>query len=173
MSFLELAKKRYSCRAYSDKKVEKEKLDLILEAGRVAPTARNLQPQRIIVVQGTEGFEKLGKAANVYKAPLAIIVCCDTSSVWVRPIDTYKTTEVDASIVTDHMILEATELGLNSVWICHFKADVLKAEFELPDNLVPVNILAIGYGTAEPKLPDRFDVDRKPISETVFFESLK
>jgi len=173
MSFLELAKKRYSCRAYSDKKVEKEKLDLILEAGRVAPTARNLQPQRIIIIQEKEGFEKLAKAANVYKAPLALVVCTDTSAVWTRPNDQYKTTEVDASIVTDHMLLEATDLGLNSVWICRFDVEIIKTEFNLPDNLVPVNILAIGYGTVEPQSPDRFESARKPLSETVYYESLK
>lgn len=172
MDFLELAKKRHSCRAYSEKKVEKEKLDKILEAGRVAPTARNLQPQRILVLQGAEGMEKLSKAANTYKAPLVLIICTDKSTVWTRPHDQYKTTEVDATIVTDHMILQATELGLSSVWICHFKPDIIRAEFNLSDNIVPVNILAIGYGSTEPKSPERFDTERKPIIETVFFESL-
>ncbi len=172
MSFLDLAKKRYSCRAYSDRKVEKEKLDMILEAGRVAPTAKNLQPQRLIVVQEKEGFEKLSKAANVYNAPLAIIVCADKNAAWVRPFDQKQVTDIDASIVTDHMMLEATELGLSTVWICYFKPDVIRAEFELPDNLVPVNILAIGYGAGEPKSPERFDEARKPLCETVFFEKL-
>ncbi len=173
MSFLDLAKKRYSCRAYSDRKVEKEKLELILEAGRVAPTAKNLQPQRLIVVQEKEGFEKISKAANIYNAPLAIIVCADKNTAWVRPFDQKQVEDIDASIVTDHMMLEAAELGLDSVWICYFKPDVIRAEFGLPDNLVPVNILAIGYGSGEPKSPARFDEARKPLSETVFFERLR
>lgn len=172
MDFLELAKKRYSCRSYSEKKVEKEKLDRILEAGRVAPTAKNLQPQRILILQEHEGLEKVSKAANIYKAPLALVVCIDTDVVWTRPFDGYKTTEVDASIVTDHMMLQTTELGLSSVWICYFRPDVIKAEFNLPENLVPVCILAVGYGTAEPKSPDRFESERKPLTDTVFFEGL-
>jgi nitroreductase len=171
MSFLELAKKRYSSRSYTDRKVEKEKLEKILEAGRVAPTARNLQPQRILVLQEQEGLEKVSKAANVYKAPLVLVVCTDTSTVWTRPHDGYKTTEVDASIVTDHMILEATDLGLSSVWICHFKPAVLMEEFNLPESIVPVNILAIGYSDTEPKLPERVETERKPISETVYLKA--
>lgn len=173
MSFLDIAKSRYSCRSYSDKKVEREKLALILEAARIAPTGANRQPQRLIVVQEPEGLEKLGKAANIYKAPLAIIVCADTDAVWTRPFDQKKIADIDASIVTDHMMLEATELGLNTVWICYFKPDVLKAEFNLPDSFVPVNILAIGYGTVELPSPNRFDTDRKPIGDTVFYEGLK
>lgn len=171
MVFLELAKKRYSVRKYSDKKVEKEKLDLILEAGRVAPTGANRQPQRLIVVQGQEGLEKIGKAANIYGAPCAIVVCSDTEEVWVRPMDGKKLTDIDASIVTDHMMLQATELGLGTVWICYFKPDVLRAEFGLPETVEPVNILAVGYSAdSEPQSPERHAKARKPLSETVSFE---
>lgn len=77
MEFLELAKKRYSVRAYDDRPVEKEKLDKILEAAHVAPTAANLQPVKLIAVQKKEQLNKLAKAANIYHAPLAIIVCAD------------------------------------------------------------------------------------------------
>lgn len=172
MDFLSLAKKRYSVRAYTGQKVEQEKLNAILEAAHAAPTAKNLQPQQLIVVQSEEGFTKLAKAANVYKAPLAIIVCSDTEKTWTRPFDGKKLTDIDASIVTDHMMLEATDLGLGSVWICYFKPDVLKAEFNLPANLEPVNILAIGYAdtNAQPVSPaDRHSTKRKPLSETVIY----
>ncbi len=171
MSFLELAKKRYSVRKFQDKQIEEEKLLQILEAGRVAPTGANKQPQRLIVVREKEGFERLKKAANIYNAPLAIIVCGDTDAAWVRPIDGKKITEIDASIVTDHMMLEATELGLGSVWICYFDPVVIKKEFNLPDNLLPVNILAIGYSSSESASPDRLSKTRKPLKDIVYYET--
>lgn len=108
MDFLTLAKKRYSVRAYTKQKVEKEKLDAILEAAHVAPTGGNCQPQHLIVVQSDEGLRKIGKATNIYGAPLAIIVCSDTNKVWTRPFDGKKLTDIDASIITDHMMMEAT-----------------------------------------------------------------
>ena len=117
MDFIELAKKRYSVRSYSEKKVEREKLNQILQAAHVAPTAANLQPIRLIAVQSEEGLAKIGKGANIYGAPLAIIVCADHSKAWVRPFDEKQTCDIDASILTDHMMLEATELGLGSVWV--------------------------------------------------------
>ena len=87
MDFLSLAKKRYSVRAYTKQKVEEEKLNAILEAARVAPTGGNCQPQHLIVVQSEEGLNKIAKAARVYDAPLAVIVCCDTEKTWTRPFD--------------------------------------------------------------------------------------
>jgi len=176
MKFLDLAKRRYSTRAYTDQSVEAEKLADILEAGRIAPTGHNNQPQRIIVVQSQEGLGKVKKAAEIYNAQLALIVCTDTDEVWERPFDGKKLTDIDATIVTDHMILAATEAGVDSVWICHFKEDVIKSEFALPDNIKPVNILALGYRNAEKwraKEANRHDTDRKPIIETVFYEELK
>ena len=116
MNFLEMAEKRYSVRRYSDKKVETEKLEKILHAAHVAPTAVNLQPVRLIVVQERNGLEKISKGANIYGAPLAIIVCADHDKAWIRPFDNKQTGDIDASILTDHMMMEATELGLGSVW---------------------------------------------------------
>ena len=127
MNFLELAKKRYSVRSYTSQKVETEKLDKILQAAHVAPTAANLQPIHLIAVQGKDGLEKIGKAANIYGAPLAIIVCADHNKAWVRPFDRKQTADIDASILTDHMMIEATELGLGSVWVCYFKPDIIKS----------------------------------------------
>lgn len=146
MSLLDIAKKRYSVRKYEDKPVEKEKLEKILACAHVAPTAANLQPVKLLVVQDKERLKSIAKAGNIYNAPLAIIVCADHSKAWTRPFDNKQTTDIDASILTDHMMLQATELGLGTVWVCFFKPDVIKKEFQLPDNLEPINILAIGYG---------------------------
>lgn len=171
MNFLELAKKRYSSRKYKSERVEEEKLLKILEAGRIAPTAKNAQPQRLIVVQKQEGLDKLNKGANIYGAPLAIIICTDINETWKRPFDGKVVTDIDASIITDHMMLQAEELGLGSVWICYFDPKVIKKEFNIPDNIEPINILAVGYAEGEAKSPDRHDQDRKSLGETVFYET--
>lgn len=172
MDFLELAKKRCSVRSFTEQKVEAEKLAQILEAGRVAPTGANRQPQRVLVIQSEEGLQKLGKAAKIFGAPVALLVCADRSEAWVRPYDNKNISDIDASIITDHMMLEATQLGLGSVWICHFKPDVVRSEFKLPDHLEPVNLLVMGYAKGPVASPDRHSETRKPISETVFYENL-
>lgn len=172
MNFLETAKSRYSVRDYKSQKVEQEKLDKILYAAHVAPTAANLQPVRLIVVQEEEGLSKIGKAANLYGVPLAIIVCSDHSKAWTRPFDKKQTVDIDASILTDHMMMEATELGLGSVWVCYFKPDVIKQEFQLPDTLEPINILAVGYSNESPADPERHATQRIPLDELVHYEKL-
>lgn len=172
MNFLEIAKSRYSVRSYQDKKVEQEKLDKILYAAHAAPTAANLQPIRLIVVQEEEGLRKFDNAANIYEAPLAIIVCADHSKAWTRPFDKKNTADIDATILTDHMMMEATDLGLGSVWICYFKPDIIKREFNLPDNLEPINILAIGYAKESAADNDRHTTQRIPLSELIHYEKM-
>lgn len=126
----------------------------------------------LIVVQSEEGLAKIGKAANLYGAPLAVIVCADHNKAWVRPFDKKQTGDIDASILTDHMMLQATELGLGTVWICYFQPDVLRKEFELPENLEPINILAIGYSDEGTVDTNRFDSTRIPVSQLVSYDNL-
>jgi nitroreductase len=173
MNFLELAKKRYAVRSFITKKVEPEKLKIILEAGRVAPTGANMQPQELIVVQESSGLEKLKTAANVYGAPLAIIVCGNKNSVWKRPFDGKNLIDIDTSIVTDHMMLQATEFGLGTIWVCYFKPDVIKKEFNLPEHIEPINILGIGYASGKEASPDRHDEKRKPLDKIVSYETFQ
>ena len=172
MSLLDIAKKRYSVRKYADKPVEKEKLEKILACAHVAPTAANLQPVKLLVVQDKERLKSIAKAGNIYNAPLAIIVCADHSKAWTRPFDNKRTTDIDASILTDHMMLQATELGLGTVWVCFFKPDVIKKEFQLPDNLEPINILAIGYGKGIAEDSERHSETRIPMEELVSYDYL-
>lgn len=172
MDFINIAKQRSSVRSYMDKKVEADKLEKILEAAHVAPTAANLQPVRLIAVQSEEGLAKIGKGANIYGAPLAIIVCADHNKAWVRPFDKKHSGDIDASILTDHMMLQATELGLGSVWVCYFQPDIIRKEFSLPSNLEPVNILVIGYSNDAAADTSRFDSDRIPMSQLVSYENL-
>lgn len=171
MDFLDLAKKRYSVRKYKEQPVEEEKLQKILTAARVAPTGNNQQPVRLIVVREKEGMEKLAKATrSIYNAPMGIIVCTDKRKAWQRKYDEKNICDIDASILTDHMMMEATDLGLGSLWICWFKPEVLKEEFNIPEGIEPVNILALGYPDREPESPDRHDEKRIPLSELVYYE---
>ena len=170
MDFLSLAKKRYACRKYTAQKVEQAKLDTILEAGRVAPTGANRQPQRLIVVRSQEGMERLARCTRDFGAPCAVIVCADTGEAWTRKYDGKTISDIDASIVTDHMMLCAASLGLDTLWICMFKPEAVREEFALPANVEPVNILLIGYGDGPAADPNRHDTLRKPLSATVFHE---
>lgn len=168
MDLLELLKKRYSVRKFEDRKVEKEKLDLILEAGRVAPTACNFQPQRILVLNNTESLEKLKNCTPYhFHAPLALIICYDKTTSWKRK-DGCDMGEVDASIVTTHMMLESEHIGLGTTWVACFDKEALIKEFSIPENFVPIAILPIGY----PKTgiePNPLHYERKNLSETVFY----
>jgi len=171
MSFIQLAKRRYSVRNYTSQPVEEEKLGAILEAGRVAPTGANVQPQRILLLREKDSLERLKKAANVFGAPAVLVVCGDVSAAWTRPFDGKNILDIDLSIVTDHMMLAATDLGLGTLWVCYFDPEIIKKEFNLPENIVPVNILAVGYASGEPQSADRHEKERKPLKETVFYES--
>lgn len=84
-------------------------------------------------------------------------------------IDNKQSADIDATILTDHMMLQATELGLGSVWVCYFKPDVIKKEFDLPDNLEPINISTIGYAKDEQAAPDRHSATRIPIDQLVSY----
>ncbi len=172
MKFIDIAKQRSTVRSYTTQKVEPEKLEKILEAAHVAPTAANLQPVHLIVVQSEEGLAKIEKSTSIYGAPLAIIVCVDHNKAWVRPFDKKQSGDIDASILTDHMMLQATELGLGTVWVCFFKPDILCNEFKLPANLEPVNILVAGYSDEVSANTERFTTTRIPISKLVSYEDL-
>ena len=119
------------------------------------------------MIQGEEGLNRLGKAGNIYGAPAAILVCADRDRAWVRPFDKKNTADIDAAILTDHMMLEATALGLGTTWICYFKPEIITREFQLPSNLEPVNILAIGYTDEEAADPERHSRTRIPVDELV------
>lgn len=168
MEFNQVIRIRHSVRNYIEKPVSETDLLQILEAGRLAPTGVNYQPQRLYVVQSAEGLAKLQLAAKTFGAPVAILVCADVNEGWTRSYDGKKITEIDASIVTDHMMLAATDLGLGTVWVCQFRADILREQFDLPDNQVPVNILIIGHTdeARDAEVPRR---TRKPLTETVFY----
>lgn len=167
MAFIDLARQRYSVRKFSDKPVEDDKLERVLQAGRLAPTAKNIQPQRIYVVKSLQAMEKLNKCSPcIFGAPVALVVCYDESVSWVRSRDNKNYGEVDAAIVATHMILQAEELGLSTVLVGVFDTDELRRAFSLPDNLIPSLVVPLGYAAAD-AAPAPMHEQRKPLSETV------
>ena len=165
--FLKLARTRCSIRSFADRPVEAEKIDAILQAARLAPTAVNYQPQRILLLQSPEALEKL-RACTRYSfgAPIAFVVCYDRETAWVRSFDGKNGGEVDAAIAATHMMLEITELGLGSTWVGAFDPAKLTELFALPENLVPVCILPTGYPSDQAKPAPAHD-KRKDLTELV------
>ena len=148
MEFRDVLEKRYSVRKFSDRPVEEEKLKAVLEAGRICPTAVNAQPQRLYVLTGEEMFSKLGRSERMrYGAPVVILVCADTRVSWkggdVEP--GYDSAVMDASIATTYMMLQATDLGLGSIWIRYMNAREIRKNFDLEEGILPVCLLPIGY----------------------------
>lgn len=145
-NFLELAKERYSVRKFVDKPVEKEVLDVILQAGHVAPTGCNMQPQRILVINTPTSIEKLRKCTKChFNAPTALLVCYEKDDCWTRKYDGQTSGVIDASIVTDHMMLQAASLGVGTTWVMHFNPQLMREEFNIPQNIEPVALLVMGY----------------------------
>ena len=152
MELLKALQKRRSVRKFTEEIVSKEDIDILMHAAMSGPSACNAKPWEFYVVETETGLQNLRKATKYtnMNAPLAIVVCSDTEKAWTRPYDGKQTTDIDASIITDHMMLEATDLDLGSVWIGIFKPDVIKDEFHLPAHLEPISILAIGYVESSP-----------------------
>ena len=151
MEFIELAKKRYSVRKYANKPIEREKLNLVLEAARVAPTAKNLQPQRIYVIQSAEGLAKVDALTPCrFGAPTVLLFTNNTDEEWNNPLETSVRAGVeDVSIVATHAMLEAEDLGLGTCWVNYFPNTELEKAFGLPKNERSVLLMPIGYPAAD------------------------
>lgn len=168
MNFAQLAEARYSVRKFDTRKVEAEKVEAILRVGRIAPTACNNQPQRILVIDDAAGMAKLALCTSyTFGAPMAFLVCYDRSKSWVRSFDNDNSGEVDASIATTHMMLQAADLELGTTWVGYFDPVKVKKEFALPEAVVPVAILPLGYPAAAAK-PASLHAKKLPPREVVF-----
>lgn len=152
MNFKDLAVSRYSVRAYKKTPVEKEKLDAILEAARLAPTAANRQPFRIYVIDVEKNRNELKKMYSrdwFVQAPLVIGIAAVSDEAWVRRFDDENYAVVDATIAFDHLILQAADLGLGTCWIAAFDPDVARHLLALPDDWQPVAFTPLGYPADE------------------------
>lgn len=147
MNFLDLYKNRHSVRNYKSDVVEEEKLEEVLEAARMAPTAANRQPFRIYVIHTHGREDDLKKIYNrewFVKAPVIICVCSVPEKAWVRG-DGKSYADVDCAIVMDHMILAATELGLGTCWIGAFNSAAAKEVLNMESGIEPVVFTPLGY----------------------------
>jgi nitroreductase len=168
MNFQELIRKRYSVRAYDPRPVEEEKLNRVLEAARLAPTAANRQPFRIIVVSTKSREDELRRIYGrewFVQAPLILAVCALPADSWVRKGDGWNSAEVDATIAMDHLILAATEEGLGTCWIAAFDSAAAREILALPADVVPVAFTPLGYpaDTPQPK-------NRRPVPNLVHLD---
>ena len=169
MEFKEVIRKRFSCKKFSDKAVEPEKLANVLEAGRLAPTAKNLQEQHVYVVQSEEVLARIDAQTPCrYGAPVVLVVAFDKNNVFTYPGDKRDSGVEDATIVAAQMILAAADEGLDSCWVNFFDPDKMAAALELPENEEILMVMDLGYG-AEGAAPLPNHDSRKPLSETVSY----
>lgn len=167
MEFTEVVKNRYSCKKYDGKQISVEQLDAVLQAGRLAPTAKNLQGQRIYVVQSAEGLAKIDELTPCrYGAPTVLVVAFDKNSVFVYPGEEANSGVEDASIVATHMMLAATNTGVDSCWLNFFDPAAVAKAFDLPENEQVLMLLDLGFA-AEGFAPLPNHTSRKPLEETV------
>ena len=169
MEFREVIKNRYSCKKFNGEKVAPEKIEAILEAGRVAPTAKNLQEQHIYVVQSEEMLAKIDALTPCrYNAPTVLVVAFDKNNVFTYPGEKRDSGVEDATIVATHMILAAEDEGVDSCWVNFFDPDKAVEALGLPENEEVLMLMDLGYA-AEGAGPLPNHASRKPLEETVTY----
>lgn len=168
MEFSRVIQSRYSVRAYRPDPVDDAKLQAVLEAARLAPTACNKQPFRVVVVH-TEGrqqeLKRIYGADWFSQAPIVICMCAITSDAWVRRSDSKVHDQIDAAIAMDHLILAAANEGLGTCWICAFDPSAAREILGLPDGVEPVAFTPLGYAADSPR-----EKTRKCLGELVKYE---
>lgn len=169
MEFMDIVKERYSCRKYREDQIKKEHLDVILEAGRLAPTAKNLQEQHIYVVQSEDGLATIDTLTPCrFGAPTVLIIAFDKNNTFTYPGQKYDSGIEDATIVATHMLLAAKSVGVDSCWVNFFDPDKMAEAFDFPGNEEILAIFPLGYAAADAE-PSPSHASRKPITETVTF----
>jgi nitroreductase len=167
MGFSELIRARYSVRAYKPDPVEEDKLQQVLEAARLAPTAANRQPFRIIVIHTAGREAELKRVYNrgwFVQAPLVLCACGIPAENWVR-MDGKNYNDVDVTIAMDHLILAAADIGLGTCWIAAFDPAAAREVLNLPDGVEPVAFTPLGYPADGPR-----PKSRKPLESLVRYE---
>lgn len=164
--FMTIASERYSVRKFSDAPVEQEKIDRIIEAGRIAPTAVNSQPQMIYVAKSPEVMDKLRQISPcIYGAPMCFVFCYNDDTVCRRG-ENGNYGDIDVTIVMTHMCLQAAELGVGTCIVGRFDPEALQTELDLPANIHPVLLMPFGYAAEDAK-PSPRHTEFRPIEETV------
>ena len=169
MEFKDVIRKRYACKKFSSRAVEPEKLEAILEAGRLAPTAKNLQEQHIYVMQSQEALVRVDSVSPCrYGAPTVLAVAFDKNNVFTYPGERRDSGVEDATIVATHMILAAADEGVDTCWINFFDPEKAASALGLPENEEVLMLMDLGYA-ADGAGPLANHGNRKPLSETVSY----
>ena len=169
MEFKEVVKNRYSCKKFNGRQVEDDKLNAILEAGRLAPTAKNLQEQHIYVIRSDEALAKIDAATPCrYGAPTVLVVAYNKNDVFTYPGGKSNSGAEDATIVATHMILAAADEGVDSCWLNFFDPEKLAEVLGLPENEEILMLMDLGYA-AKGIGPLPKHTDRKSLEQTVSF----
>lgn len=173
MNFIDLARRRCSIRQYAQRAVEADKLEYVLEAARLAPSAVNYQPWQFLVVTSAEGLSKIKECYPrewMTSAPACILVCADHQQSWKRKSDGKDHADIDIAIATEHICLAAAEQGLGTCWVCNFDTERCRSLFRIPDHLEPVVLVPIGYPESE-NLWEETPKKRKDSEELIRYES--
>lgn len=163
MEFSDVIEQRYSVRGFLDKEVEQEKIDYILNAATLAPTGVNKQPFKVFVIDTKKNKEVLNEIYPqewFVEAPIVIGIAVCSKDAWTRPWDGKNIADIDGTIVMDHMILAATDVGLGTCYIGAFKENIAREFLKLDDDWEVLLFTPVGYSNAEPR-----DTPRKEISE--------
>lgn len=167
MEFNDVLNRRYSCRAFSSQEVEREKLDRILEAGRIAPTAVNKQPVHIWAVSRPEALEAIkGTTRSNYGAPLLLVVGCRPAEAWVRRYDGKNGADIDAAIVATYMMLAAENEGLATLWVGSFDPILLRDILPGAEGYELVAMINVGYPSTGSE-PSAMHGVRRPMGKLV------
>lgn len=171
MEFEQLIRERYSVRKYSDAPIEEEKLQKILEAGRIAPTGHNSQPQRVYVIRSEEGLKKIRElCVCAFNAPVVLMVSMNKDEQWKNDLEPGQAAGIqDAAIVATHMMLEAWNLGIGSCWVNWIPYTKVREAFALPEEEELVLIMPIGY-PAENAHPSKLHSTYRPLEELVIWK---
>ncbi|HUT46615.1 MAG TPA: nitroreductase family protein [Sedimentisphaerales bacterium] len=169
MTVLDAIRRRYSCRAYQEKSIEQDKLDCILEAARLAPSAKNTQDWRFIVVMDQDTKRQVAGATNrpeVFEKAGAIIAACSNSDEVMRCGQAIG--PIDVAIALEHISLQAADLGLGTCWIGSFDADKVRQILAIPEDIAIIELMALGYPAGSKPEPKR-----EPIEKIVCYDTWK
>lgn len=171
MEFEQLIRERYSVRNFKSDPLSETVIQQILQAGHVAPTGCNYQPQRILVLNTEESIKKMRACTKChFGAPTALLVCHNTEESWKRRYDGALSSPVDAAIVATHMMLAAHNMGVGVCWVMHFDPEAMRNAFSIPPSVEPCALLVMGYPAEDAKPLDLHHKTR-PMEETVVYGS--
>lgn len=168
MELEKVIKSRYSVRKFKPDMITDDELNTILEAGMVAPTGCNYQPQRVYVLNSEEAIAKIRQLCrSAFNAPVVLIIALDENADWKNPYEEgYRAGIQDVSIVADHMMLAAWDIGVGSCWVNAFRPSDVKAAFNLPENETPVLLMPLGY-PAKDSEPSKLHTASKDLEEII------